>query len=79
MSGSREEGKRAILITGTSTGIGKACALYLDSIGFKVFAGVRREADGNALRKKRLRQTNPGSHRHHRFTIHRFRLEVHIR
>ena len=51
MSGSREEGKRAILITGTSTGIGKACALYLDSIGFKVFAGVRREADGNDLRK----------------------------
>ena len=51
MSGSREEGKRAILITGASTGIGKACALYLDSIGFNVFAGVRREADGNELRK----------------------------
>ena len=51
MSGSRDEGKRAILITGASTGIGKACALYLDSIGFKVFAGVRREADGNDLRK----------------------------
>jgi len=51
MPGSQEEGQRAILITGTSTGIGKACALYLDSIGFNVFAGVRREVDGNDLRK----------------------------
>jgi NAD(P)-dependent dehydrogenase (short-subunit alcohol dehydrogenase family) len=59
MSGSREEGKRAILITGTSTGIGKACALYLDSIGFKVFAGVRREADGNDLRKNASGRLTP--------------------
>ena len=59
MSGSREEGKRAILITGTSTGIGKACALYLDSIGFKVFAGVRREADGNSLRKNASGRLTP--------------------
>jgi NAD(P)-dependent dehydrogenase (short-subunit alcohol dehydrogenase family) len=51
MPGSIEEGQRAILITGASTGIGKACALYLDSRGFNVFAGVRREADGNALRE----------------------------
>ena len=59
MLGSREEGKRAILITGSSTGIGKACALYLDSIGFKVFAGVRREADGNALRKNASDRLTP--------------------
>jgi NAD(P)-dependent dehydrogenase (short-subunit alcohol dehydrogenase family) len=59
MSGSREEGKRAILITGTSTGIGNACALYLDSIGFKVFAGVRREADGNDLRKNASGRLTP--------------------
>jgi len=59
MSGSREEGKRAILITGTSTGIGKACALYLDSIGFDVFAGVRREADGNELRKNSSGRLTP--------------------
>ena len=59
MPGSTEEGQRAILITGTSTGIGKACALYLDSIGFKVFAGVRREADGNALRKNASDRLTP--------------------
>lgn len=41
-----------VLVTGASTGIGEACALYLDKLGFRVFAGVRRDADGEALRKK---------------------------
>ena len=54
-----EEGKKAILITGASTGIGRACALYFDSIGFKVFAGVRREADGNALRENASARLTP--------------------
>jgi NAD(P)-dependent dehydrogenase (short-subunit alcohol dehydrogenase family) len=40
----------AVVITGRSTGIGRACALGLDRAGFTVFAGVRREADGEALR-----------------------------
>lgn len=39
----------AIIITGASTGIGKFCALYLDQLGFKVFAGVRQESDGAKL------------------------------
>jgi len=40
----------AVLITGSSTGIGRACALALDRHGFDVFAGVRRAEDGEALR-----------------------------
>jgi NAD(P)-dependent dehydrogenase (short-subunit alcohol dehydrogenase family) len=40
----------AVVITGASTGIGRACALHLDSLGFEVHAGVRRQADGEALR-----------------------------
>lgn len=45
------ETSRSIFITGTSTGIGRACALRLDREGFQVFAGVRRKADGDALKK----------------------------
>ncbi|MBD0258621.1 MAG: SDR family oxidoreductase [Cytophagales bacterium] len=41
----------AVLITGASTGIGAACALALDKRGYRVFAGVRRAADGEALRQ----------------------------
>jgi NAD(P)-dependent dehydrogenase (short-subunit alcohol dehydrogenase family) len=41
--------KRSVLITGASSGIGKACALSLAAEGYRVFAGVRKEADGEAL------------------------------
>ena len=41
-----------VFITGASTGIGKTCALYLDKIGFHVFAGVRKNIDGAALKQE---------------------------
>jgi NAD(P)-dependent dehydrogenase (short-subunit alcohol dehydrogenase family) len=40
------------LVTGSSTGIGRACALGLDRLGFKVFAGVRADEAGEGLRRE---------------------------
>jgi NAD(P)-dependent dehydrogenase (short-subunit alcohol dehydrogenase family) len=41
---------KTFLITGSSTGIGEACARRLDRAGHRVFAGVRRAEDGERLR-----------------------------
>ncbi|MGE5281268.1 MAG: SDR family NAD(P)-dependent oxidoreductase [Chloroflexota bacterium] len=41
---------RSALVTGSSTGIGRATALRLDREGWRVFAGVRREEDAESLR-----------------------------
>ncbi|HET7485737.1 MAG TPA: SDR family NAD(P)-dependent oxidoreductase [Solirubrobacterales bacterium] len=41
---------RSALVTGSSTGIGRATALRLDADGWRVFAGVRREEDAESLR-----------------------------
>jgi len=40
---------KAIVITGSSTGIGRACARRLAAEGFRVFAGVRKSEDGESL------------------------------
>ena len=48
-----------VVITGASTGIGKACALYLDARGFRVFAGVRRDEDGESLRRDASERLTP--------------------
>jgi NAD(P)-dependent dehydrogenase (short-subunit alcohol dehydrogenase family) len=42
---------KSVVITGASTGIGRACALHMDGLGWRVFAGVRKKADGEALRR----------------------------
>jgi NAD(P)-dependent dehydrogenase (short-subunit alcohol dehydrogenase family) len=40
---------RSALITGASTGIGRATVERLDAAGWRVFAGVRRQEDADAL------------------------------
>lgn len=40
----------AIVVTGASTGIGRTCALHFAKLGYQVFAGVRKETDGENLR-----------------------------
>lgn len=42
---------RIVLLTGASSGIGKATALELDRLGFHLYAGVRRESDADELRE----------------------------
>ena len=37
------------MVTGASSGIGAACAGYLDEKGFRVFATVRKQSDAQAL------------------------------
>src|SRR5262245_21555612 len=44
--------KGAIVITGASTGMGAHCAVGLAQRGYRVFAGVRKAADGESLRAR---------------------------
>jgi len=50
---------RSVLVTGASTGIGRATALRLDGSGWRVFAGVRREEDGEKLREAASTRLTP--------------------
>ena len=43
---------RSVLITGASSGIGRACALHLSRQGFQVFAGVRSGQDADSLQEE---------------------------
>jgi len=51
--------KGGIVVTGASTGIGRACALDLAERGFHVFAGVRQESAGTSLSEERGARLTP--------------------
>jgi NAD(P)-dependent dehydrogenase (short-subunit alcohol dehydrogenase family) len=44
--------QRSVVVTGASTGIGRATVVELVSAGFQVFATIRREADAESLRQQ---------------------------
>jgi NAD(P)-dependent dehydrogenase (short-subunit alcohol dehydrogenase family) len=50
---------KSVVITGASTGIGAACALHMDQLGWRVFAGVRRQGDAEALRAQGSARLTP--------------------
>lgn len=49
----------AVLVTGASSGIGEACAIALDQLGYLVFAGVRRTEDAERLRQEASQRLTP--------------------
>lgn len=56
---SKSTSAKAIVITGASTGIGQACALHLDKLGFRVFAGVRNKTDASSLEQNSSDRLTP--------------------
>jgi len=51
--------EKTILITGASSGIGEACALYLDRLGLQVFASVRKPCDAERLASQASARLTP--------------------
>jgi NAD(P)-dependent dehydrogenase (short-subunit alcohol dehydrogenase family) len=51
--------KGNLLVTGASTGIGRACALHFADLGYRTFAGVRKLSDGESLRAESSGKIKP--------------------
>jgi NAD(P)-dependent dehydrogenase (short-subunit alcohol dehydrogenase family) len=49
----------AVLVTGSSSGIGRSTALRLDRAGFQVFAGVRKRGDAESLAEEGSERLEP--------------------
>jgi NAD(P)-dependent dehydrogenase (short-subunit alcohol dehydrogenase family) len=50
---------KTVLVTGSSSGIGRATVRRLDQAGWKVFAGVRKEEDATRLREESSARLEP--------------------
>jgi NAD(P)-dependent dehydrogenase (short-subunit alcohol dehydrogenase family) len=59
VNGNDRTGRGGVVVTGASSGIGRACALHLDALGFQVFAGVRKDADAEGLRAEGSERLEP--------------------
>lgn len=51
--------KGIILVTGASTGIGRACAFRFAEMGYRTLGGVRRVADAESLKAESSRKIEP--------------------
>jgi NAD(P)-dependent dehydrogenase (short-subunit alcohol dehydrogenase family) len=54
-----DSSKGTVVVTGASTGIGEATVMHLASLGFSVFAGVRKDSDAERLRAKGSGRLHP--------------------
>jgi NAD(P)-dependent dehydrogenase (short-subunit alcohol dehydrogenase family) len=53
------DNQKAVVITGASSGIGRSCVLKMSRAGWRVFATVRKQADGDALRAEAGSNVSP--------------------
>jgi NAD(P)-dependent dehydrogenase (short-subunit alcohol dehydrogenase family) len=51
--------KRIVLVTGASTGIGRACAFRFAEMGYRTIGGVRKVADGESLKAESSGKIEP--------------------